>query len=562
MDPASLALAQPLSPGVSGTWAARADRKNVPLSTLHHRYRGRPSKQEAAQCRQYLTPDEEKAVVKFLLMKSALGHPVQIKFLPSIAFSIARQRPSTNKPSKPPGKNWAQAFQKRNPMLKARTVKPIDWNRHDKYIYEKVAHWFEVIKEVLEDPSIEPGNVYNMDETGVMLSMLNSVKVLIGRDDERDYRGAGVKRTMVTAVECISGDGTALLPLIIWPASTHRSNWTTYPTPGWHYAHSEKGYNDSKISLEWLTRVFDPQTREKANGKPRVLISDGFGTHETLEILEFGLENNIVLCRLPSHTSHKVQPCDVTVFAALKAAYRNQVDRLSRGGVYTVGKEDFTSLYSPARVKAITKRNITQAWAAAGLFPFNPDRVLRGIPKPQVQVFTSAAEMTGGGFQAKTVETPDPPVTPVTPVDTEAVTLLHNMIKQDAQMLDEPSKRRIHRRVQKLASAARVAFAERSLLQDHNRFLSKINGEVKARRSTKSLVLGKAKVMSFKELEESRAKRAAKDKAAASKAKRGCKCKRFPDNDREAPATEATRTDASLGPWRAPVARMVAGDWC
>jgi hypothetical protein len=69
-------------------------------------------------------------------------------------------------------------------MLKARTVKPIDWNRHDKYIYEKVAHWFEVIKEVLEDPSIEPGNVYNMDETGVMLSMLNSVKVPVGRDDE------------------------------------------------------------------------------------------------------------------------------------------------------------------------------------------------------------------------------------------------------------------------------------------------------------------------------------------------------------------------------------------
>jgi hypothetical protein len=500
--------------------------------------------------------------VKFLLMKSALGHPVQIKFLPSIAFSIARQRSSTNKPSKPPGKNWAQAFQKRNPMLKARTVKPIDWNRHDKYIYEKVAHWFEVIKEVLEDPSIEPGNVYNMDETGVMLSMLNSVKVLVGRDDERDYRGAGVKRTMVTAIECISGDGSALLPLIIWPASTHRSNWTTYPTPGWHYAHSEKGYNDSKISLEWLTRVFDPQTREKANGKPRVLISDGFGTHETLEILQFGLENNIVLCRLPSHTSHKVQPCDVAVFAALKAAYRDQVDRLSRGGVYTVGKEDFTSLYSPARVKAITKRNITQAWAAAGLFPFNPDRVLRGIPKPQVQVFTSAAETTGGGIQAKTLQTPDPPVTPVTPVDTEAVTLLHNMIKQDAQMLDESSKRRIHRRVQKLASAARVAFAERALLQDHNRFLSKINGEVKARRSTKSLVLGKAKVMSFKELEESRAKRAAKDKAATSKAKRGCKGKRFLDNDREAPATEATRTDASLGPWRAPVARMVAGDWC
>jgi hypothetical protein len=55
---------------------------------------------------------------------------------------------------------------------------------------------------------------------------------------------------MVTAIECISADGRALLPLNIWLASTHRSNWTTHPTPGWHYVFSENRYNDSKISLE------------------------------------------------------------------------------------------------------------------------------------------------------------------------------------------------------------------------------------------------------------------------------------------------------------------------
>jgi hypothetical protein len=103
---------------------------------------------------------------------------------------------------------------------------------------------------VLQDLDVLPENVYNMDETGVMLSKLGSVKVLVGRDDLRDYRGAGEKRTVVTAVECISADGRVLLPLIIWLASTYRSNWTTFPTPGWHYAHSENGYNDSKINLE------------------------------------------------------------------------------------------------------------------------------------------------------------------------------------------------------------------------------------------------------------------------------------------------------------------------
>jgi hypothetical protein len=166
--------------------------------------------------------------------------------------------------------------------------------------------------------------------------MLGSVKVLVGKDDPQDYRGAGVKRTMVTAIECISADGRSLLPMINWPATTHRSNWTTFPTPGWQYACSKSGYNDSKISLEWIKRVFDPQTKARAHQKPRILIYDGFGTHETLEILEYYFENNIILFCLPSHTSHKLQPCDVGVFAPLKVAYRDQVERLYRGGANTV----------------------------------------------------------------------------------------------------------------------------------------------------------------------------------------------------------------------------------
>ncbi|KAH9862951.1 hypothetical protein J1614_010728 [Plenodomus biglobosus] len=63
-----------------------------------------------------------------------------------------------------------------------------------------------------------------MDETGIMLSMLNSVKVLIGKYVNRGYRGTRVKRDIVTALECSSADGRSLNLMIIWPAKTHRSN--------------------------------------------------------------------------------------------------------------------------------------------------------------------------------------------------------------------------------------------------------------------------------------------------------------------------------------------------
>ena len=73
MDKASQVLDQGLPSNVSKTYAVLAERGNVPLSTLHHRDRGRPSIKEKAQRQQYLTPEEEKALVKFLLLMANLG---------------------------------------------------------------------------------------------------------------------------------------------------------------------------------------------------------------------------------------------------------------------------------------------------------------------------------------------------------------------------------------------------------------------------------------------------------------------------------------------------------
>jgi hypothetical protein len=84
-----------------------------------------------------------------------------------------------------------------------------------------------------------------MDKTRVILSILGSIKVLVGKDDRRKYRGAQVKRTTVTTIEYISTDSRYLNPIVIWPATIYRSNWATFATSGWQYAISESGYTDS-----------------------------------------------------------------------------------------------------------------------------------------------------------------------------------------------------------------------------------------------------------------------------------------------------------------------------
>jgi hypothetical protein len=172
--------------------------------------------EEKAQSQQYLTLWEEDVFIKYLLQMSDLRQSVQIKFIPTLAFRVACHRPTTDR-----GRNWTKALEKHHPELIAQRVKALDWNRHEKNTYKKITHWFEVIKDVLQDPNILPENVYNMDETGVMLSMPGAIKVLVSKYNKRDYRGARVKRTTVTIIEYISSDNRYLNPMVIWPASTY-----------------------------------------------------------------------------------------------------------------------------------------------------------------------------------------------------------------------------------------------------------------------------------------------------------------------------------------------------
>jgi len=157
---------------------------------------------------------------------------------------------------------------------------------------------------------------------------------------------------------------------------------------------------------------------------------------------------------------------------------------------------------------------------------------------------------------------------------------LYNLIKQDADAEDKISKDCLQRHIQKFANAAQICFAERALQRDQIRFLKKVNNKAKVRRSTKSLVLGKAKVISYKDLEEARAKRAAKDVAKAKgKGKRGRKPKSAvpevkeatagkgkgnrkrkspaPEADAPEPKAKVVRMSEAPEPVRAPVARMV-----
>ena len=87
----------------------------------------------------------------------------------------------------------------------------------------------------------------------------------------------------------------------------------------------------------------------------------------------------IQLLYLPAHTSHILQPLDLTIFGPLKHAYRKHARQLYiQENTPPFGKLRFLIIYlTKARTEAITNQNIKAGWRAAGLWPLNPRKPLR-----------------------------------------------------------------------------------------------------------------------------------------------------------------------------------------
>jgi hypothetical protein len=129
LDPAT-AILDRFGHSKSNTYATLSGLSGVPETTLWHRDHGRPSIQQKGAKQQYLTPQEEKALVNYVLRMSKNGYPLPIKFVRTLALVIVRQRSSIFQTSATdsdeiqlPGKNWPQAFYKRHPELKAMQIK-------------------------------------------------------------------------------------------------------------------------------------------------------------------------------------------------------------------------------------------------------------------------------------------------------------------------------------------------------------------------------------------------------------------------------------------------------
>ncbi|CCF44775.1 transposase [Colletotrichum higginsianum] len=164
--------------------------------------------------------------------------------------------------TEPIGKGWITAFLNRNPSVKVQRSRPIDSRRVNGASTEVIRDWFKLLA-IPEIISIKPANRYNMDETGILEGQ-GSNGLVLGMSETKSVRKKQPgSRAWVSVIECISALGHALDPLIIYKGKTVQQQWFPLdlgPYEGWQFTATENGWTTDDTAVEWLQKVFLPQT--------------------------------------------------------------------------------------------------------------------------------------------------------------------------------------------------------------------------------------------------------------------------------------------------------------
>jgi len=180
--------------------------------------------------------------------------------------------------------------------------------------------FLEKYDEIQRRLDIQTENTYNMDETGVALGVCTNTRVLASSRKKKAYLKAPENREWVLIIECISATGRKLRCAVIFKGKSLQTTWFPSSIPGWLYTTSENGWTSNEIGVEWLQRIFIPETAT-SNSQWRLLILDGHGSHIDIEFLWLCKQHRIYLLFLPAHSSHVVQPLDLAPFSVIKSSY-------------------------------------------------------------------------------------------------------------------------------------------------------------------------------------------------------------------------------------------------
>ena len=388
MDPMQAALADLRSsdpPNISATATAY----NVKRSTLSRRFNEKTvSVEESLENKRLLNNYQEQKLIDYVSRQCKMCLPPTARIVSNIASEMAGSQV---------GVNWTSRFVDRHKdVLDSRFLNTLDLARHKSESRASFEAYFDVVHRKIEEYGITVDNMYNMDEKGFMIGQIQRSHRIFTRDTYQDKNlikaGQDGNREWITCLATICADGSVLSPALIYKAKSGnvQDTWLDGFDSKQHsclFSASPNGWTSDTHGLAWLDQVFDKETRAKARRSWRLLFIDGHGSHLTMKFIERCEELRILLAIYPPHSTHKLQPLDVSCFRPLAHYYSDGLDKLIRqtAGFSAIKKRDFFAIFWQAWQQTFKKTTIDSAWQKTGIHPFNPLVVLNTLQVIPVQ---------------------------------------------------------------------------------------------------------------------------------------------------------------------------------
>lgn len=129
------------------------------------------------------------------------------------------------------------------------------------------------------------------------------------------------------------------------------------------------------MGLEWL-KHFNKYTTPRAKGLYRILVLDGYKSHESIEFQNYCKSYNIIVLRLPPHSFHLTQLLDIGYFSILKQIYGREIEGFIKAYIYYITKVEFLTAFKTTYLRSITVQNTQAGFRGTGLIPFDPQAII------------------------------------------------------------------------------------------------------------------------------------------------------------------------------------------
>lgn len=375
----------------------------VPRTTLRDRRAGLLPRRETRTNSMKMTQVEETVILERVIDLIDRGFPPRLDDVRDMADCLLDDRDATRV-----GPRWAENFVRRQPQLKTRFRRRIDYQRALAEDPAIVQAWFALVRNTIAKYGIHDDDVYNFDETGFLMGMLSHAKVITTSDRRgRPRTKQPGNREWVSVIQGVCADGWALPPYVIVKGKYHLLSWYTngqFP-PEWRVHPSENGWTTNEIGLDWL-KHFEKCTKSRTKGVKRLLILDGHNSHKSTKFDDYCKEHGIIALCMPPHSSHELQPLDVGCFSPLKASYGKEIEKMMRMQITHITKDDFFPAFKAAFFTSISKENVQAGFRQAGLVPFDPEAVLSRLDfKPKTPTPSNSCPSSQGSWDPKTPTT-------------------------------------------------------------------------------------------------------------------------------------------------------------